>query len=469
MRNTSRSRANCVALLALVALLAIVGMHRGDSKTWSGRQLRQRHLDLPSHASLRHSILDRFASSIGNLAWDWRALQQPMGSTWTEFVAPSSLHGNASICLRASPDLLADAVRKRGYWPECADLPAMLRASGGGDGHGDRSSTWDSNQNVSLPPLFVDVGANVGACSLHVLMATGADVLAFEPGGDNLAYATSTFVRMASMPAGPSVHSRLLLVRAGLGASVQDLELHQAVGNAGHAMIGVKVGKYAPLGHLPSQRVVIRRLDELLWPATARENGAPAPVISLLKLDVEGYECQALDGMIELLRAGSIRAMKLEVFDALLQVQGCSAIALQRRVAAAGFTLRRTESDAIATPSSPPLSPELVHATTPGDPYNLWCVLRVAPAQSPSQAQWASPTSPNPPPIEDGGRGDVGTAVGGSAGWQSADASWRMRRGELRARFLSRKQRTARRLTEQKKHQQQRIPATGEHASHTGS
>ena len=34
----------------------------------------------------------------------------------------------------------------------------------------------------SGPLLFVDAGANVGACTMHMLLATSAKVAAFEPG-----------------------------------------------------------------------------------------------------------------------------------------------------------------------------------------------------------------------------------------------------------------------------------------------
>ena len=62
------------------------------------------------------------------------------------------------------------------------------------------------------------------------------------------------------------------------------------------------------------------------------------------------YECEVLGGMRELLASGAIASMKLEVFDVLLKLQGCSALQLQRLVSQAGFTLYRISEDATSIP-----------------------------------------------------------------------------------------------------------------------
>ena len=81
--------------------------------------------------------------------WDWQPpAGRAAGCRWARFV------NNTSICLRPEDDLLSAAILKDGHWFECADLPSLL--GGGG--------------------LFVDVGANLGACTLHMLVATGARV-----------------------------------------------------------------------------------------------------------------------------------------------------------------------------------------------------------------------------------------------------------------------------------------------------
>ena len=42
------------------------------------------------------------------------------------------------------------------------------------------------------------IGSNVGACSLHMLLTTDAQIIAFEPGADNLHYATRSLLRLAN-------------------------------------------------------------------------------------------------------------------------------------------------------------------------------------------------------------------------------------------------------------------------------
>ena len=101
---------------------------------------------------------------------------------WARFTPPHTPGlgppRNGSICLRNESDLLCDEVRRRGYWPECADLPALYtRAAAALAAEARRRPRFA----VPGPPLFVDAGANVGACTLHMLLSTEAKVLSFEP------------------------------------------------------------------------------------------------------------------------------------------------------------------------------------------------------------------------------------------------------------------------------------------------
>ena len=118
------------------------------------------------------------------------------------------------------------------------------------------------------------------------------------------------------------------------------------------------------------------------------------------------------------------------------------------RAFAAGFTIHKSENDALYTPKGPPLSPDIIHATTVGEPYNLWCVYHRPPPSPPIPATLAA-APPTPPPTD-----ESGTAVPLSV---PPNEAWRLRR-----RYLSRKQRTARRLAEEKRRllQRSRVRAT---------
>ena len=193
------------------------------------------------------------------------------------------------------------------------DLAPMAQfAFAGADPFGDRDSPEKVLARVRRPssamaaaapsttsgnaPVFLDIGANVGACSLHMLLSTEATVLSFEPGPDNAFYASQSLLRLMhgsdgvqDRPAVSNIAGRALLVRTALGSQPSaEMLLHQAVGNAGHAVIGFKPTQYAPLGHVAAQKIIVRRLDDMLWPPSARAMGAAPPSIALLKMDVEG-------------------------------------------------------------------------------------------------------------------------------------------------------------------------------------
>jgi len=253
---------------------------------------------------------------------------------------------NASICLRLNDDLLCNAVLAHGHWPECADLPELYRRARADGG------------------IVVDAGANIGACTLHMLLTTDAHVLAFEPGADNLFYFSSSLMQLREFFTNAEQHLQLYPLAVG-AANVSD-ELHATIGNAGHSVIGQRPALYAPRGHKPPQAIVVRTMDDVLWPRSQRS--LLPPTVSLLKLDVEGYECKALQGMAALLAARAIRLIKTEVFEYGLRAQGCSAIELQRSLQRAGFSLFLSPPKF----SDRPISAEVVYSS---GPYNLYCFI----------------------------------------------------------------------------------------------
>ena len=403
-----------VAVLSVLSMLCVtvVWQPLNDSAggTYQGRGLRARARSLASVESeedqesgdQHHLPLSESLVAIDGSwrAWDWaRPIGAAPACAWAT-LAPPAARGrepinNGSICLRDGADLMADAIRKYGFWPECADLPEMLEHATGG-----RSTAG---------ALFVDAGANIGACSLHMLLATEASVISFEPGASNLFYASSSLLRLHEQGT-IAATTRAALVPVGLGRNASGQLLHQAIGNAGHAVIGHKPVQFAPLGHLSPQAVRIERLDDVLWPASLRSE--PPPPIHLLKLDVEGFECEVLRGMSSLLAVGAVRAIKVEVFDMLLRLQGCSASELLGLLLAAGFEVRllaegtppaaNSGSSSGSSSSSggsggsggstlpmtavPLLSPQQLPQQQ--QPSNLWCVLKrpLPPLMPPSPA-----------------------------------------------------------------------------------
>jgi hypothetical protein len=71
-------------------------------------------------------------------------------------------------CVRRTPDVVSSEIRVQKRWRGC-DSPVQFQRDSGNQG------------------IFLDVGANIGSCSLAAL-AAGATVIAFEPLPSNLYY-----------------------------------------------------------------------------------------------------------------------------------------------------------------------------------------------------------------------------------------------------------------------------------------
>ena len=130
---------------------------------------------------------------------------------------------------------------------------------------------------LSAGDTAVDVGANVGFFTAHALAAVGKTgrVIAIEP--SPIAFAT---LRHWLERAG-AVHCRAL--NFGLGDCAGELNLYWNPDGDNHTPSMVPVGD----GH--HIRVPVRRLDDVLEELSVNE-------VTLLKIDVEGFELRVLRG-----------------------------------------------------------------------------------------------------------------------------------------------------------------------------
>lgn len=141
--------------------------------------------------------------------------------------------------------------------------------------------------------IVVDSGANIGQMLLYLAQWVPAGrVLAFEPGAEPAAWLSECLSANPTLP--------VELLRWGLGAASQDKVL-------------VRVGDEATHGACSQvrddgegERVQIRPLDELLL-----QRGIDT--VHLWKLDVEGFELEALAGAESLLARRGIRALYCEL------------------------------------------------------------------------------------------------------------------------------------------------------------
>jgi hypothetical protein len=130
---------------------------------------------------------------------------------------------NGSVCVRPLGDLLSDALVSSGRWAECDDLPELYAIGAGRADHPGRAAV-------------LDIGMNLAACTIHLLLATDAEIFSFEPGRSNLAYATTSLLSLAA--AHPDIRRRSRVFPIGLGDANASAWLHPAKGNAGHSVLG---------------------------------------------------------------------------------------------------------------------------------------------------------------------------------------------------------------------------------------
>jgi FkbM family methyltransferase len=141
-----------------------------------------------------------------------------------------------------------------------------------------------------LPPdgLVLDVGANIGLAALAMApLVPKGRIVSFEPVPEALSYLRET---VAGDPL-----CNIEVVPLAVGATPGQVALHQGVNStAGSHVVDAA---HTMHGALPSISVEVTTLDG--W--AAAEGGLPR--LDLLKLDVEGFEPEALDGAAALLAA----------------------------------------------------------------------------------------------------------------------------------------------------------------------
>jgi FkbM family methyltransferase len=131
----------------------------------------------------------------------------------------------------------------------------------------------------------IDVGANVGLFTVPLARAVGSGgrVVAIEPDAENVARLEAN-LRLNRL-------TNVLVERVAAGDRDGEVELHMADDPAFHSTVEVHLGRGT--GH--ASRVPAARLDAI-WTHLGR------PVVSAIKVDVEGAELAVLRGAETLLR-----------------------------------------------------------------------------------------------------------------------------------------------------------------------
>lgn len=194
-----------------------------------------------------------------------------------------------ALCCRRR-QLVDNHVRKYGRWADCDHLPALMEAVA----------------PERKRRLFVDVGANIGACSM-LMAANGHRVVAFEPVPQTFRALASAFAAN-NFAAGATV----TLVNAAASASEGTSSIVSKRGNAGHSVTtGRNQTADGGAGVFDQFDIVVTTLDDVV-----REP------VDVLKIDTQGHELKALLGARRLLGMHGVRAIAFEFAPSLMEATG---------------------------------------------------------------------------------------------------------------------------------------------------
>lgn len=207
-------------------------------------------------------------------------------------------------------DVLSDRLARGEAWPDCRRVVQGAQSS-------DR--------------IVLELGGNIGACSLQLLYDTNATLIVFEPSPANLYYLT-TSLQANHMTFGPG---RVFVYPLAVGNTSMENLLVEAKRNAGDSVIGAlppNEGPFIRAQPAAQYMVHVRPLDAIFEKDMAKYS------VQLMKMDVQGFECKALNGMKRLLRKRVIASIHTEVSLPHLRMQGCSPEMLNELMVAAGYT-----------------------------------------------------------------------------------------------------------------------------------
>ena len=229
------------------------------------------------------------------------------------------------MCIMGHDQFISNQMRRHHRRYECADLVRFWNA---GSGQQVRGGIF----------IFLEVGANIGACSLEVaLSVANASMLLFEPNPLNFFHLTSSL--KWAYEAGRLSAARVVAFPLGAGSPALETTMYEQAGNTGNSIVGAMVGSKSR----NFIRIHVRPLDAIF------PHGLH---VELMKVDVQGYECEVFRGMRELLASQLVRKIHFEVWAEGLAAQNCSTEQLIDTLQADGYELRISGADLTASKAS---------------------------------------------------------------------------------------------------------------------
>ena len=222
------------------------------------------------------------------------------------------------MCLPAN-DRISSAINKRGHWYDCHQFVRLWNSA-------EREPSCRGSEGV-----LIEVGANIGACTVELLLRTRARIIAFEPSPTNLFYLTRS-IRLAAQ-LHPEISTRVVVFPIGAGnVPLEHAQLYTERGNLGNTVVGTR---HADACNTLDQ-ACLRRVTRAAQTTTILplDNVFPEGLgcARLMKLDVQGFECKVMAGAKRVLRTSRLRAVVAEVTPAALSAQCCSAAYLKEQL-----------------------------------------------------------------------------------------------------------------------------------------
>ena len=209
----------------------------------------------------------------------------------------SSTIPHFTICLYFGDDVISNSFMRDGYWRDCLELPVFAKAA--------YAASEDQSSEV---PVVLDVGANIGTCSL-LMASQGMLVTAFEPEKKNAAMLrTSILLNRYSLRGNVTLYNLAVSDRVG-----EDV-VRSEKGNMGNSIIAAPDGaKHAAVVSKMdvSNRIRLLPLDYVIYHH-----------VHLAKLDCQGSEVHVLRGAKRLLSQNSIDVIRAEFDTSLIQATG---------------------------------------------------------------------------------------------------------------------------------------------------
>lgn len=218
----------------------------------------------------------------------WITYKSSSSSSSSSSKSKGKSEGTAEVCVHPGESDSVSRIVHDGPNKECAF----------------QTKQWDHKH---AKQVYLEVGAHVGICVLEMLLSTKATVIAVEAHPQNLFALTSTLLK------NPKLLARVSVLPIALG--------RESTSNA--AMV-VKKDDFVQAKIAPDQlgAITMERLDNLLYPGG----------LQLVSLNVNGYECNVLDGGLKVFK--KVTSIAFSVNPSALTPYACSSELLLAKAAA---------------------------------------------------------------------------------------------------------------------------------------